>query len=153
MLPVISWLKKHPRVLKITIRDKSLNKHEIAIRTKKKELESENTKNVQTVDIDHFWEAFDNLKNCKSYYDSAAYRFINDSCTVTNRAQKILIQSKMTYNKDTLIFKDFSGRYQCGVTGKYIFKVVGNEVKFNLVEDRCPPRTAITGMKWSKVRL
>jgi hypothetical protein len=51
----------------------SLNKDKIAVRTKiKKELEPENKKNVQTIDIDHFWEAFDNLKNCKSFSDSAA---------------------------------------------------------------------------------
>ena len=36
-----------------------------------KELESENKKNVLTIDIDHFWEAFDNLKNCKTFADSA----------------------------------------------------------------------------------
>jgi hypothetical protein len=36
----------------------------------RKELEPENKKTVQTLDIDHFWEAFDNLKNCKSHNDS-----------------------------------------------------------------------------------
>ncbi|MBD0365542.1 MAG: hypothetical protein ICV53_05490 [Flavisolibacter sp.] len=57
----------------ITIYVKSLNKHEIAIRNKiRKELEPENKKNVQTLDIDHFWQAFDHLKNCKSFSDSAA---------------------------------------------------------------------------------
>jgi hypothetical protein len=56
---------------KITIFIKSLSKNEIAIRNRiKKELEPENKKNVQTVDIDHFWEAFDNLKNCKKFSDS-----------------------------------------------------------------------------------
>ncbi|HYF31108.1 MAG TPA: DUF2268 domain-containing putative Zn-dependent protease [Chitinophagaceae bacterium] len=36
----------------------------------KKELEPENRKVVQTLDIDHFWEAYDNLKKCKSRDDS-----------------------------------------------------------------------------------
>ncbi|HTE27746.1 gliding motility protein GldB-related protein [Flavitalea sp.] len=64
---------ENPDSGRITIHVKSLNKDEIALRTKiKKELEPENKKNVQTIDIDHFWEAFDNLKNCKSFSDSAA---------------------------------------------------------------------------------
>ncbi len=56
---------------KATIFIKSLTNSEILLRQKiKKELESENKKNVLTIDIDHFWEAFDNLKNCKSFTDS-----------------------------------------------------------------------------------
>lgn len=35
-----------------------------------KELSIENQKYVLTLDIDHFWEAFDNLKNCKTTWDS-----------------------------------------------------------------------------------
>ena len=50
---------------------KSLSNSEIVLRQKiKKELEAENQKNVLTIDIDHFWEAFDNLKNCKTFGDS-----------------------------------------------------------------------------------
>ena len=33
-------------------------------------MEPENAKNVTTIDIDHFWSAYDNLKTCKSYSDS-----------------------------------------------------------------------------------
>ncbi|HEY0898245.1 MAG TPA: DUF2268 domain-containing putative Zn-dependent protease, partial [Sphingobacteriaceae bacterium] len=33
-------------------------------------LDRENRKNVQTLDIDHFWQAYDNLKNCRSLKDS-----------------------------------------------------------------------------------
>ncbi len=56
---------------KATIFIKSLTSSEIILRQKiKKELESENKKNVLTIDIDHFWEAFDNLKNCKTFADS-----------------------------------------------------------------------------------
>jgi hypothetical protein len=36
----------------------------------RKELEAENAKNVQTLDIDHFWEAYDKLKTCKTHTDS-----------------------------------------------------------------------------------
>nr|MCU0347944.1 hypothetical protein [Saprospiraceae bacterium] len=36
----------------------------------KKALETENAKNTLTLDIDHFWEAFDALKSCKTHYDS-----------------------------------------------------------------------------------
>jgi hypothetical protein len=56
---------------KATVFVKSLSNSEILLRQKiKKELESENRKTVLTADIDHFWEAFDNLKNCKTYADS-----------------------------------------------------------------------------------
>jgi hypothetical protein len=56
---------------KATIYIKSLSNSEIILRQKiKKELETENQKNVLTIDIDHFWEAFDNLKNCKTFADS-----------------------------------------------------------------------------------
>jgi hypothetical protein len=55
----------------ISIYVKSLNKKESAVRKKiRKELEPENRKNVQTLDIDHFWEAFDQLANCKTFSDS-----------------------------------------------------------------------------------
>jgi hypothetical protein len=58
---------------RISVFIKSLSKEEIVQRNKiKKELEPENRKNVLTLDIDHFWQAYDNLKNCKSFSDSAA---------------------------------------------------------------------------------
>jgi hypothetical protein len=56
---------------KATIFIKSLSNSEIILRQKiKKELETENQKNALTLDIDHFWEAFDNLKICKTFADS-----------------------------------------------------------------------------------
>jgi hypothetical protein len=56
---------------KFSIFIKNLTSSEIVIRQKiKKDLESENKKNVLTIDVDHFWEAFDNLKNCKTFADS-----------------------------------------------------------------------------------
>jgi flavodoxin len=65
--------QENPDSGQITIYVKSLNAKEIATRKQiKKELEPENNKNVQTIDIDHFWQAFDNLKNCKNFSDSAA---------------------------------------------------------------------------------
>ncbi len=57
---------------KATVFVKSLSNTEILLRQKiKKELSAENQKNVLTADIDHFWEAFDNLKSCKTFADSA----------------------------------------------------------------------------------
>lgn len=35
-----------------------------------KALQSENAGNILTADIDHFWEAYDQLKNAKTHYDS-----------------------------------------------------------------------------------
>jgi uncharacterized protein YjaZ len=71
---LIKWFNdpENPDSGHINLFIKSLTKTEIELRNKiKKELEPENRKNVLTLDIDHFWEAFDNLKNCKSYSDSA----------------------------------------------------------------------------------
>ncbi len=57
----------------ITIFIKKYTKEELKLREKiKKELEPENRKTVQTLDIDHFWEAFDKLETCKSLDDSIA---------------------------------------------------------------------------------
>jgi hypothetical protein len=50
---------------------KRFSNSEIKFREKtKKELIPENLKTVQTADIDHFWEAFDKLKKCKTHDDS-----------------------------------------------------------------------------------
>ncbi|MFL5742921.1 MAG: hypothetical protein ACJ75B_22065 [Flavisolibacter sp.] len=63
---------ENPDSGRISIFIKSLSKAEIALRNKiKRDLEPENKKNVLTLDIDHFWEAFDNLKSCKTFSDSA----------------------------------------------------------------------------------
>ncbi|MFT3823366.1 MAG: DUF2268 domain-containing putative Zn-dependent protease [Chitinophagaceae bacterium] len=57
----------------ISISINSLSTAEIARKNGiKKDLEPENQKNVQTADIDHFWEAFDHLKDCHSFSDSVA---------------------------------------------------------------------------------
>ncbi len=56
---------------KASVYVKSLSDSEIVLRQKiKNELASENQKNVLTIDIDHFWEAFDNLKYAKTFADS-----------------------------------------------------------------------------------
>ncbi|NER12846.1 hypothetical protein GWK08_05300 [Leptobacterium flavescens] len=58
---------------RITIRIHKLSNATLRRREEiKKELAPENAKNVQTLDIDHFWEAFDALKDCRSYTDSVA---------------------------------------------------------------------------------
>jgi len=62
---------ENPDSGRITLLVKRLNKAEIAVRMQiKKELEPENAKNVTTIDIDHFWNAFDNLKYCRTLSDS-----------------------------------------------------------------------------------
>jgi hypothetical protein len=62
---------ENPDSGQISIQVKSLSRSEIEVRKQiKKELEPENAKTVTTIDIDHFWSAFDNLKNCKSFSDS-----------------------------------------------------------------------------------
>lgn len=58
---------------KVSVVIKHFSKKELnEIAKIKKELEPENKKNIQTLDIDHFWEAFDHLKKCKSRNDSIA---------------------------------------------------------------------------------
>lgn len=55
----------------VTVFIKKFTKKELKAFAKiKKELEPENRKNFLTLDIDHFWQAFDALKNCKSHKDS-----------------------------------------------------------------------------------
>ncbi|WP_158561304.1 DUF2268 domain-containing putative Zn-dependent protease [Emticicia sp. C21] len=50
---------------------KKYSKAEQALKEKTRQgLAIENNKNVLTADIDHFWEAVDNLKNCKTRWDS-----------------------------------------------------------------------------------
>ncbi|MFT3947840.1 MAG: DUF2268 domain-containing putative Zn-dependent protease [Agriterribacter sp.] len=64
---------ENPDSGKISLLVKSLNKTELTVKNQiKKELEPENKKDVTTIDIDHFWAAFDNLKSCKTYSDSVA---------------------------------------------------------------------------------
>ena len=49
----------------------TLSKSEIEWRAKQsEELKKENSKDITTVDIQHFWEAYDKLKYSKSYQDS-----------------------------------------------------------------------------------
>ncbi len=58
---------------KVSFKIKQFSKSELKEIAKiKKELEPENKKNILTLDIDHFWEAFDNLKKCKTRSDSIA---------------------------------------------------------------------------------
>jgi hypothetical protein len=58
---------------KVNVHIKKFSPAEILLLAQiKQELEPENNKNVQTLDIDHFWQAFDHLKNCKTHSDSVA---------------------------------------------------------------------------------
>jgi hypothetical protein len=61
----------NPESGKVTVLITKIPKTEIQRREKiKKELAPENSKTVQTLDIDHFWQAFDNLAQCKTRKDS-----------------------------------------------------------------------------------
>ncbi len=63
--------KGNPGAGEVTINIKKFTKSEIQSREDiRRELEPENKKTVQTLDIDHFWEAFDKLKICKTHFDS-----------------------------------------------------------------------------------
>lgn len=56
-------------LIKINLR--ALSKKEISKRKKiQQELQEENSKSISTVDIQHFWEMYDKLKDAKSYRDS-----------------------------------------------------------------------------------
>ncbi len=64
---------RNPEEGKVTLFVKKYSKAEIQRKEEiKKELAAENAKTVQTLDIDHFWEAFDNLKKCQTHADSVA---------------------------------------------------------------------------------
>ncbi|RAJ08214.1 putative Zn-dependent protease DUF2268 [Chitinophaga skermanii] len=61
----------NPESGKVSVQVKKYTKAELErIARIKKELEPENKKHVLTVDIDHFWEAFDALATCKTRNDS-----------------------------------------------------------------------------------
>jgi Predicted Zn-dependent protease (DUF2268) len=63
----------NPEEGKVSVYAKHFSRQELERREKiKLELASENEKNVLTVDVDHFWEAFDNLKKCKTHSDSVS---------------------------------------------------------------------------------
>jgi hypothetical protein len=55
----------------VSVSFRKISKAELARREQiREELEPENKKTVLTLDIDHFWEAFDELKNCETHIDS-----------------------------------------------------------------------------------
>jgi hypothetical protein len=93
----------------ISILVKSLTKGEIAIRSKiKKELEPENAKNVTTIDIDHFWSAFDNLKNCRTFSDSV------------NSIQKLYLDKATNGLLDFIQVRDFTAEKFVNVISKNV---------------------------------
>ena len=60
-----------PKNATVSIQILHINNSELKRRESiREELLAENEKNVQTLDIDHFWEAFDHLKKCKTKKDS-----------------------------------------------------------------------------------
>ena len=74
-------------------------------------LEFENSKNVQTIDIDHFWEAFDHLKNCKSLSDSIA------------SFQKLYIDRATDGFIDFMATKEFSQDTLINISEQFVNKI------------------------------
>lgn len=63
----------NPEEGKVSVNIQPIAKAEVQRRAAiQKELAPENNKTVQTLDIDHFWEAFDHLKHCKTHADSVS---------------------------------------------------------------------------------
>lgn len=63
--------KGNPAEGKLSVYVKQVTAKDIIRRERiKKELAAENNKTVQTADIDHFWQAYDNLQHCHNYADS-----------------------------------------------------------------------------------
>ena len=93
---------------KATVFVKSLSSVEILLRQKiKNELSAENQKNVLTADIDHFWEAFDHLKNCKTFADSA------------NSFQKLYLDRATDGLIDFIRVRDFQAEKYVKLIAKY----------------------------------
>lgn len=93
---------------KFTLLVTSLSKTEIAVREKNKaDLVIENKKNVQTIDIDHFWEAYDQLKNCKTFADS------------TNSFQKRYLDRATDGLLDFIQVRDFTAEKFVVLVAKY----------------------------------
>ena len=87
----------NPESGKVSIKIKEYTNSEIKeLKKIKKELESENKKIVQTIDIDHFWEAFDNLSKSKSRKDSIA------------SFQKIYLNRATDGLKDFIVAREFT---------------------------------------------
>jgi len=87
----------NPREGKVTINIKQFSKTELKEIAKfDKETEQENKKSIQTIDIDHFWEAFDDLKKCQTRFDSIM------------SFQKLYIDRATNGLKDFIIARHFS---------------------------------------------
>jgi predicted Zn-dependent protease DUF2268 len=111
----------NPDTGSVTVFIKSLTKEEIALKEKiRKELEPENKKNVLTLDIDHFWEAFDNLKTCKTHSDSVA------------SFQKLYFDRATNGLIDFMSVRDFSAEKFTNVIAK--FSKFYNSVRKNTYE-------------------
>ncbi len=90
------------------IQVKKISQQEIKRRKAiRKELAEENKKNVQTADIDHFWEAFDRLKKCKTRDDSV------------RAFQEIYIDRATDGFKDFIVERGFTAAEYRATVAKY----------------------------------
>jgi hypothetical protein len=102
---------QNPDSGQISIQVKSLSKAETDLRRQiKKELAPENAKHTTTIDIDHFWDAFDNLKNCRNYSDSV------------DSFQKLYLDKSTNGMLDFIQVRDF--------TAEKFVKAVSNNIDF-----------------------
>ena len=103
--------ERNPEQGKINIFIHKLTKSELKRREEiAKELEAENEKLIQTLDIEHFWEAFDALKKAKTYRDSI------------NLMQTVYI------DRATNGFKDFIKKWS--ITPESMIKAIAKYPKF-----------------------
>jgi hypothetical protein len=101
----------NPEQGKISLLIKKLTKAELELRERiKREMEPENNKVVQTADIDHFWQAYDQLKTCHTHTDSL------------NVIQKVYLDRATSGLVDFARIRDFSA--------ENFVKAIGNHPKF-----------------------
>jgi hypothetical protein len=103
----IKALEKKPNG-KITIYVKKFSVDEIHLIEKiRQEVEPENRKKIQTLDLDHFWQAFDSLKVCKTHLDSVS------------TIQRLYLDRATNGLKEFMVVRDFSAEKFVKVISRY----------------------------------
>jgi hypothetical protein len=98
----------NPEKGKISLLVKKFTQAELDLREKiKREMEPENNKVVQTADIDHFWQAFDQLKTCHTYADSIT------------TFQMVYLDRATSGLTDFMKVRDFSAEKFVGAVSRY----------------------------------
>lgn len=87
-----------------------------------KELAEENKKNVLTLDIDHFWDAYDHLKQCKTHQDSVQAFQEQYIDKATDGFKDFLLARNFTAEEYTATVAAFPKFYQSIRTNTYEVK-------------------------------